>query len=166
MFAILQKFCGGPEILDQVFVRSYRNAVNVPEFLDTVFQIVPKCCARSRSSGQGVFVPFITKESVNSRNSGIATTYFGSYRKSVVVQKFWTKFLFDPTEMLQTFLNNWTRCFGSYRNAVHVPEVSRSSGHGVFVHNERRYILQISGMATSDHTEILWWSLCFECRTN
>ncbi len=36
LFLIIQKFCGGPEYLDQL-VRSDRNAVDVPEFRDKVF---------------------------------------------------------------------------------------------------------------------------------
>ncbi len=84
-FLVIQKFCG------------------VPEFLDLLFSIPPKCCARSRNSWCGVFDP--TECCGRSRYSGncgldhnehkckfqkIWKGYFWSYRNSVVVQNFWT----------------------------------------------------------------------------
>jgi hypothetical protein len=50
---VIQKFCCGPEILDQCF-RSYRNVVHVPEIRETVLWIITKESARSRISGEGV----------------------------------------------------------------------------------------------------------------
>ncbi len=58
----IQKFRGGPEILDHQFFRSNRNAVHVPEQLDTVlFWIITKASARSSNSGNCVLI--ITKAS-------------------------------------------------------------------------------------------------------
>jgi hypothetical protein len=42
LIMILQKFCGGPEILDQCF-RSDRNAVPVLVILKRVFGVITHC---------------------------------------------------------------------------------------------------------------------------
>jgi hypothetical protein len=68
LFPVIQKFCAGPEILDQCFFRSYRTAVHVPEILDAVFGVMTNCCARSSISEKVVLIR--TKESGCSRNSG------------------------------------------------------------------------------------------------
>ncbi len=52
---VIQKFCNGPENLDQFF-RSYRNAVQVPEIVDKLLWSIAKDSACSRNSGNCVLI--------------------------------------------------------------------------------------------------------------
>jgi hypothetical protein len=51
--SIIQKICLGPEILDHIF-RSYKDAVDAPELLGRVFQIVTKNSAPFRYRGKHI----------------------------------------------------------------------------------------------------------------
>ncbi len=114
---VIQNFCCGPDILDQLF-RFNRNAVYVPDILETVFDILPDCCARSKNSGNCV----LDHKERKCKFQKFWNRCCGSYRNSVVVQKFWTS-CFNATKMLCTLLNFWRRCLGSYQNAVRLPEI-------------------------------------------
>jgi hypothetical protein len=48
--SVNQKFCGGPEFLDQIFYALTKILCKVPEPLDTVFWVITKESGRSRSS--------------------------------------------------------------------------------------------------------------------
>jgi hypothetical protein len=74
---VVEKFCGGPEILDQILFRSYENAAHVPKYLKSLLWITTKVVAGC--SNFGSFAWIVTKESECSRKSGIS---------GVLLQKF------------------------------------------------------------------------------
>jgi hypothetical protein len=142
VIAIIQKFCG----------RRSRNSgpsANIQKF----------CDSRSRNSGMNesellvryqVLVWGKQRSCGRSRNSGIGAL--------------------GHTEILWSFQKFWTRCFGSYRDSVVIPEIldsvlwviqrfcgrSRNSGIGA-LRVKQRFCRRSrnSGIGSLGHTEIL-----------
>jgi hypothetical protein len=132
LFLIIQKFCGGPEILDQFF-RPYQNAVHAPEIQGTVLRIIATECARSTNPGHFVL-------DHNERKCKFQIFWKCCSVLFLIIQKFCC-----GPEILDQF-------FRPYRNAVRAPEIqgtvlriiatecarSRNLGNFVLDHNERK----------------------------
>jgi hypothetical protein len=116
LILIIQKFCGVTEILDQFF------------------SILPKCCARSRNSEIGVLNHDERKCTLQKFWNRCfdpderKPTFQKIWRRYLIIQKFCggPEILDDPTEMMCTFQKIWTKCLGSYRTKVGVPEILES----------------------------------------
>ncbi len=107
VLSFTQKIWVGPEILDRLYCHSHRKSGLVQKFWTSCIFIQTEKLGRSRISGPIVF-SFIQKNGGGPET--LDNLYFHSYRKSGVVQKFWTTCIFIHTENLVWSRNSgfWT----------------------------------------------------------